>query len=130
MKEIIVGSKKELSQIVTKELLACNMGSGALEVFATPAMVAFMENCAKQLLSEFLDEGETCVGISINTSHISATLEGKKVTAFATITAVDRKKVEFEIEAFDEVGKIGSATHSRVVVNAEKFMANVNQKFE
>jgi len=97
-------------------------GSGKLPVFATPAMVAFMENTAVKCIENDLDKGLDTVGIQINTKHIKATKVGKKVTCTAKLTEVDGKKLTFEIEAADEDGPIGSSLHKRYIINPIKFM--------
>jgi predicted thioesterase len=97
-------------------------GSGKLPVFATPAMVAFMENTAVQCIENDLGEGLDTVGIQIDTKHIKATKVGKKVTCTAKLTKVDGKKLTFEIEAADEDGPIGSSLHKRYVIDPIKFM--------
>ncbi|RXQ95727.1 dihydrolipoamide acyltransferase [Ancylomarina salipaludis] len=97
-------------------------GSGKLPVFATPAMVAFMENTAVKCIENGLDKGLDTVGIQIDTKHIKATKVGKKVTCTATLTKVDGKKLTFQIEATDEDGPIGSSLHKRYIIDPIKFM--------
>ncbi|RZT96032.1 putative thioesterase [Ancylomarina subtilis] len=97
-------------------------GSGKLPVFATPAMVAFMENTAVKCIEKGLDKGLDTVGIQIDTKHIKATKVGKKVTCTATLTKVDGKKLTFQIEATDEDGPIGSSLHKRYIIDPIKFM--------
>jgi len=97
-------------------------GSGKLPVFATPAMVAFMENTAVKCIEKDLDKGLDTVGIQINTKHIKATKVAKKVTCTAKLTEVDGKKLTFEIEATDEDGPIGSSLHKRYIIDPIKFM--------
>ncbi|MBE6837374.1 MAG: hypothetical protein E7509_05210 [Ruminococcus sp.] len=128
MKEIIVGSKCTCEWIVTEERLAVNVESGDLRVLATPVMAALMEKAAAQCLGEFLDEGETSVGTALDIAHTSATPIGMKFEATATITSYDGRKVDFEVSANDEAGEIGKGTHSRFVVNAEKFQTKTNSK--
>lgn len=128
MKEIVISTTKKVSQTVTESMLASAVGSGAADVFSTPMMIAMMEKSAFLNLQEFLDEGESSVGIEINVKHTSATPLGMDVYAVSEIIAVDGKKVDFKIEAFDKCGKIGEATHSRFVIFAEKFIAKANSK--
>jgi len=97
-------------------------GSGSLPVFATPAMVAFMENTSVECIANDLDKKLDTVGIQINTKHLKATKVGKKVTCTAKLTEVDGKKLTFEIEAADEDGPIGSSLHKRYVIDPIKFM--------
>ncbi|HIT94513.1 MAG TPA: thioesterase family protein [Candidatus Faecivivens stercoripullorum] len=128
MKDIILGTSHTLSTTVTEEKLACNMKSGSLPVFATPAMAALMEETAAAALSLFLDEGETSVGTALDLKHTAATPLGMKVTATAEIIEVDRRRVTFQVTVRDEQEKIGSARHDRFIVGAEKFLAKANAK--
>ncbi|MFZ2538261.1 MAG: thioesterase family protein [Oscillospiraceae bacterium] len=124
MNEIKVGTTFEKEITVTKNLLAVNVGSGDVSVFATPMMLSLMEEVSAKCLAEFLDEGMTSVGTSITASHVAATPVGMKVKACAQITTVEGKKVSFTITASDEKGVIGEGTHNRFIVDREKF----NQK--
>lgn len=111
--------------IVSKKDTALEMGSGNLEVFATPAMVALMENTSVKCIAKELEKGHDTVGILINTSHIKATGLGCKVWCKSTVANVEGKKISFEIEAWDEKGKIGIATHDRYIINPERFMSKL-----
>ncbi|PVX51754.1 putative thioesterase [Balneicella halophila] len=106
---------------------AIKYGSGLAEVYATPAMISFMENTAYRSIESFLPEGYSTVGISINVQHTKATLPGKKVDCQSIVTKVDGKKVFFKIEASDEEGKIGTADHVRYIVNSEEFVARLKK---
>jgi len=128
MKIIQLQTTNKTSTIVTSDKLASSVGSGSADVFATPMLVALMEKSAFICLNQFLDNDETSVGTAISTSHISATPLGMEVYAISKITSVDGKKVDFEIEAFDAIGKIGEANHSRFIVNYEKFINKLNLK--
>ena len=128
MKEIQINANNRTELIVSKDKLASSVGSGNANVFATPMMVALMENSAMKCLSDFLEDGETSVGVAISTTHIAATPFGMKVYAISTITSFEGRKVNFKIEAFDECEKIGEATHTRFVVNLEKFISKANSK--
>ena len=128
MKDIILGTSHTLSTTVTEEKLDCNMKSGSLPVFATPAMAALMEETAAAALSIFLDEGETSVGTALDLKHTAATPLGMKVTATAEIIEVDRRRVTFQVTVRDEQEEIGSARHDRFIVGAEKFLAKANAK--
>ncbi len=116
------GAIKNLSKIVTKEDTALYYGSGMLEVFATPAMVALMENAAQLCLQEYLPGGFISLGTEINVKHLKATPMGKEVTCKAFLKEAEGKKVLFEIEVSDESGLIGTSTHIRYIVESDKFM--------
>ncbi|MBZ4664431.1 MAG: thioesterase [Caloramator sp.] len=128
MKEIKVGKKHIVERISESKDSATNYASGGVDVYSTPAMVGLMECAAKECLDEFLEEGYSTVGISLNIKHLAATPIGMKVRAEAEIVAVDGKKIIFKVEAFDEVEKIGEGTHERFIVEMNKFLNKVNSK--
>lgn len=110
---------------VSKDNIASTIGSGDLAVFATPAMIALMENAAMKSVAEELPDGSTTVGAQMNTSHIKPSAIGDTVFATATLTEVDRRKLTFSVSAKDSSGIIGEGTHIRFIVEAEKFMAKL-----
>ena len=107
---------------------AKTMGSGTLDVFATPAMIALMEKTAWMSVAGELDEGCGTVGISLNVSHDAPTPLGMKVTCESELTAVEGRKLTFEVKAYDEKGMIGKGVHERFVIQNEKFQNKANQK--
>ena len=126
--EIIIGLKGEASTLVEKEDTAQYVGSGSLLVYATPCLAALMEGAACAAIEDVLPQGQTSVGTALNLEHLSATPVGLEVRASAEVTAVDGRKISFAITAFDESGEIGRATHTRVLVNSEKFLEKTYQK--
>ncbi len=110
---------------VTLENCASAVGSGGLDVFATPSMVALMENAAMNAVAPFLPEGSTTVGAEINTTHIKPSALGAEIEATATLTATEGRKLLFDVEARDTSGTIGKGTHVRFIVDIERFMAKV-----
>ena len=113
---------------VSESNIAKTMKSGSLEVFATPAMCALMEEAAQAAVQPHLEEGEGTVGISLSISHDAPSPMGSTITAKATVTAVEGRKITFNIEASDGVGIIGKGTHERFVINNEKFMTKVGTR--
>lgn len=111
--------------VVAESNTAAYIGSGDLAVFATPAMVALMENAAMLAVAPSLDESQTTVGSQINTTHIKPTAVGGKVVATATLAAVEGRKLTFKVEARDEQGIIGEGTHVRYIVDRAKFLAKL-----
>lgn len=107
---------------VVAETTAEYIGSGDLAVLATPAMCALMENAAMMAVAPYLEAGQTTVGTALNIEHLRATPIGKTVTATAVLTEVEGRKLSFNIAARDEKGIIGEGTHSRFVVDRERFM--------
>lgn len=126
--DIQIGAKGECTTTVSTINTAKTMGSGSLEVFATPSMVAIMEQASTVALKPFLEDGTTSVGTALNITHVSATPLGMVVRATAEVTAVNGREVTFKVQAFDEVGLIGEGTHKRFIVYAEKFQAKTNAK--
>ena len=112
----------EAEVLVDQTNTAKAYGSGLIDVFATPAMVGLMENTAHTSVQEFLPQGMVTVGIEINVKHIKATPLGMKVKCNSVLEKVEGKRLFFNVEAFDEVGKIGEATHIRYIVDAVKFV--------
>lgn len=111
--------------VVGQNNTAIALGSGNLNVFATPAMIALMENAAMNAVSEAIAEGESTVGTLINASHLRATPEGDTVVATAVLKEVDGRKLTFEVVASDSKGIIGQGTHQRFVVSIERFMSKL-----
>lgn len=128
MKDLKIGLKGTAELIVDELVLAVNVGSGSLRVFATPSMTMLMEKAACNCLEQFLENDETTVGTELNIKHISATPEGMRVTAEAEITEINGREISFCVTASDETGIIGSGTHKRFLVFGEKFMTKTLSK--
>ncbi|MBQ2416839.1 MAG: thioesterase family protein [Alistipes sp.] len=111
--------------IVNNNNTAKALGSGDMDVFATPAMVALMENAAMNAVAPHLEEGQTTVGTQISTSHIKASALGATITATAVLTAVDGRSLTFEITARDGENIIGEGVHTRFIIDRERFMSKL-----
>ncbi|MBO5323046.1 MAG: thioesterase family protein [Oscillospiraceae bacterium] len=120
--EIQVGMKGEASILVEREDTAAAVCSGTLLVYATPCMIALMEGAAVEALNGCLSEEQSSVGIELNVRHTAATPVGMEVRAEAVVTAVEGKIITFEVKAFDEAGEIGSGTHKRAIIHAQRFL--------
>ena len=131
MSEITIGLTNEKSVAVKIENTALAMGSGTLRVFATPAMIALIEGCCAESVEDMLPEGMTTVGTRIEAEHLSASPLGASILCKSTLTAFDGRKLDFEVEVYDNAGLIGKGTHTRFTVDAEKFVnktyAKLNQ---
>ena len=125
---IEIGLQGHAETLVEKEDTAQAVGSGGLLVYATPCLAALMEGAAYESIAPELAEGESSVGTRMELTHSSATPVGMQVRAESTVTAVDGRKITFEIHAFDEAGEIGSAVHERVVIRAERFLEKTYDK--
>ena len=115
----------ESTTTVSASNTAATLGSGDMDVFATPAMVALMENAAMKAVAAALPDGSATVGTQMNTSHIKASALGATITASATLTQVEGRKLTFAVKAWDEQGTIGEGEHTRFVVDRERFLSKL-----
>lgn len=125
-----IGIKGRAETVVTAQNTADAVGSGLVPVFATPYMVALMENAAVNALTPHIDEGQGSVGTHLDISHDAATPIGMKVWAEAELTVVNGKALTFSVTAYDETGVIGKGTHNRFIINVDKFLAKAEKKKE
>lgn len=123
-----VGMKGYAETVVSMENTAKKMGSGTLNVFATPAMVALMEEASWKCVTAELEPGMGTVGTSMQIKHVAATPLGMKVTAECELLEVDGRRLVFSVQASDEAGVIGNGTHERFIVAEEKFLAKTESK--
>lgn len=125
-----IGIKGERKIKVEASQLACNVGSGMVSVFATPMMVAEIENTAASSVQPELEEGKVTVGTLVNVSHVAATPEGMEVRIETELTeiAANGKMLTFKVVAYDEAGLIGEGTHQRAVVDKARFEAKAAAK--
>lgn len=126
MLEAGIKGKKEIT--VTLDKTAKAMGSGTLDVFATPAMIALMENTAFESVSAELEPGSGTVGTALNVKHVSASPVGIKITCETELIKVDGRALTFSVKAYDEAGLIGEGEHERFIVFEEKFQKKADDK--
>ena len=126
--KIKIGLKREERGVSDEAHSARALGSGLLPVLGTPAMTALMEQAAANALEELLPDGWTSVGISLNVEHTSATPLGMTFRAEAEVTAVEGRKIVFNVRAYDEAGEIGHGVHARFAVESEPFLAKAAKK--
>lgn len=122
---IEVGTKHISTTVVDHTKIASAVGSGGLDVFATPSMVALMEHAAMTAVAPFLAEGDTTVGGYIATSHLAPSPIGATIEAEAVVTAVEGRKIEFTVEARCGEQLLGRGSHTRFIVNSAKFMSKL-----
>ena len=125
---LTTGIKNKTELYVTDKNTAKAVGSGTLEVYATPQMINLMETCACFSVEPYMEPGKTTVGIGLSISHVSATPIGLKVWCESELIAIDGRKLTFRVSAYDERGLIGEGTHERFIVDTQKFTAKVQAK--
>lgn len=122
------GLSGEASMTVDALWTAPEMGSGTVSVLATPAMIALMERAAVRCVEHLLPAGHTSLGTHIDVQHLAATAPGACVTATATLRTIDGRNLIFDVEARDGEDMIGTGTHTRVVVDLDRFLARLARK--
>jgi predicted thioesterase len=125
---IPLNAAERRSLIVEREHTARELGSGSVEVLATPMLIALMEAAALDAVQGFLAEGWTTVGTRIEMEHMRATPLGGSVTAEATLVKRADRVLEFTVQAWDGRGAVGQGTHTRVIIDRDRFMARMKPK--
>ena len=128
METIRCGLVAEKTAIVTAALLATHLGSGSVEVYATPSMIALMEAAAVAAIDPLLPEGQASVGVALAVRHLAATPPGQQVRARAEVVGVEGRQVTFQVQAWDGQEQIGEGTHTRTVIDVARFMERVRSK--
>jgi fluoroacetyl-CoA thioesterase len=123
-----IGIKGKKTLMVDNTNTAEALKSGTLPVFATPSMIALIEETALLSVADYLKDGEATVGTKLDVSHVAATPIGMKVTCETELIEVDRRRLVFNAKVYDEVGLVGEGTHERFVIDSEKFLAKANNK--
>ena len=128
MDELQIGLKGSAETAVTEGNTAAAMGSGLLPVFATPAMLALMEQAAASSVQPFLPEGQGTVGTWLEVSHLAATPIGLRVRAESELIAIDRRLLTFSVTAWAGEERIGEGTHQRFIIDNARFLAKALAK--
>lgn len=121
-----IGVRGQAQTTVTSFNTAKAMGSGLLDVFATPAMVALMEQAAVNCIN--LTEGQSSVGTSLSINHTAATPLDAVVSATAELIEIDRRRLVFKVSVSDEAGQIGDGKHERYIIDVEPFLAKAQRR--
>lgn len=129
MKAIPLATAHTSTLTVREAHTARVLGSGDLPVLGTPALAALMENAAMEALAPLLDPGESSVGVALNMTHDRASAVGDRIRATATVIAAEGRRIDFRLEATDASGQtiLGRGSHSRFVIDVEKFMRKIEK---
>lgn len=125
---ITTGIKGTCSVVADESNSAKKMGSGTLDVFATPAMAALMEKTAWQSIAPYLEEGQGSVGTRLDITHDAPTPLGMTVTCQSELIKIDGRQLVFEVTASDSKEIIGRGTHERFIIDDKKFLTKANLK--
>lgn len=123
-----IGIKGNAAAICGQKNCAASVGSGELEVFATPSMITLMEEAAYRSVSPYLQEGQTTVGTHLDVAHSSATPIGMSIRCESELVEIDGRKLVFKVVAYDECGKVGEGRHERFIVDGARFMQKTTAK--
>jgi len=123
-----IGMKGERSVIVMEQNTAKSFGSGRLEVFSTPFMIALMEGACVEAVDQTLPNGFSTVGTVVEIKHLAGTPLGMTVRAFGELIEFNGRELCFKVEAFDDAGKIGEGTHKRFIIENEKFLKKIQAR--
>lgn len=122
------GLEASVEHTVVHADTAVALGSGDVEVLATPKLVALCEQAAVRAVAEALDTGQTSVGTRMDLAHTAPTPGGRRVVARAHLDRVDGRTLEFSVEAADDAGSIAHGTHTRVLVDRERFLKGAEER--
>lgn len=125
---LTIGIKGHCEQIVTDEVTADRIGSGLVKVFATPMMVALIEQTCLESVAPHLEPGQGTVGTHVDVSHCAATPVGMRVWCDSELVEIDRRRLVFAVRACDECGLIGEGRHERFVIDNAKFQVKIDAK--
>ena len=125
---INIGIIGEAKDMVNENNIAKTLRSGELNVYATPSMIALMEEAAYKSIQSELEQGKGSVGTLMNVKHLSSTPIGMEVIAKSELIEVDRRRLVFKVEAFDECGKFGEGIHERFIIDNEDFQKRTDNK--
>ena len=125
-----IGLTKTETFKVLKSHSAQSVKSGGLDVLATPALIAFMEQSAFLAVQPHLEDGKSTVGTCVEINHIAPTPIGMTVSCTSKLIAINNKELVFEVMAHDETGKIAYGIHKRFIIDAERFQQKANAKMK
>jgi fluoroacetyl-CoA thioesterase len=125
MSNVTVGASASMERLIESKYCTERFGH---EIFSTPNLVLLLEETAIKALAPFLRADQACVGSTIEIAHTAPTLRGQHVTATATVAAVDRRRIQFDVEARDELDNISKGTHERFIVDQDKLAARLGEK--
>lgn len=128
IEELRPGLNYQFAREVTKEMTAAALGSGGVEVLATPVMIGLMEYASWQAVQEALPPGTSTVGTLVNVRHLAATPVGDVVKVRSELVEADGRRLVFQVEAWDSADRIGEGSHERFIVNPDRFLERLKER--
>jgi len=128
MANIPIGAKGERKLLVTTDVAITFLGGGGMREHTTPHMIGYMEHTCRDTVMPYLEPGHDTVGTHVNVAHLGAAPMGMSVRFQAEVTAVDGRRIQFRVDAWDEKEKIGEGTHERAIINVSKFATRLAAK--
>ena len=126
--DIELGMTAKLTHTVQHADTAHALDSSLPKVYSTPRLTALIELASYKIIKPHLPSGYSAVGTIVNLKHLAATPVGMKVWAISTVVGIDRRRISFRVEAFDEKEKIGETEHERFIIESEKFSKKTYEK--
>lgn len=121
------GKELELTSVVKDSDTARVYGSGLLDVYSTPAMVAFMEKTSMELVQPMLGEGYGTVGIALDIKHMKAVPVGERIRCISRLSSVEGNKLTFRVKVSCDSGLVGEGIHSRYIIEEKRFLSKINK---
>ena len=114
--------------IVKDEDLVSRLGNVPVEVLSTPRLIQLLETAAVEAIRDFIPSDQVSLGTELRIKHLSATPLGMKVTANALLRGIEKNRLLFLVDAYDEKEKVAEGEHERVLVSRERFLQKVKEE--
>jgi predicted thioesterase len=112
------------------DMAASRFHESSPRVLSTPSLITFLQTTCADLMAPFLDEGEMAVSTRIEVNHFASTPIGMAITIRAEVKELDRNRIFFQVQAFDEMEEIASGYNDMYVINEERFERGIRRKLE
>jgi predicted thioesterase len=125
---MIPGLTGKSEMVVKEEDLVSRLGDIPLAVLSTPRLIHLLETAAIEAIRDHIPEDQVSLGTEVRIRHLSATPLGMKVTANALLKGVEKSRLLFLVDAYDEKEKVAEGEHERILVSKERFLQKVEKK--
>jgi fluoroacetyl-CoA thioesterase len=125
---MIPGLTGKSEMVVKEEDLVSQLGAVPLDVLSTPRLIQLLETAAIEAIRDHMPGDQVSLGTEVRIRHLSATPLGMKVTANALLKGVEKSRLLFLVDAYDEKEKVAEGEHERILVSKERFLQKVEKK--